>query len=112
MAGQEGWDEMSEEQTSVVVLRDPDGALYAVPVNVIEAYRVPEERRAELESALAAPQDDVQGYALYMKYSQITGGVTAHPHTGWMQVNSFQWGVGRGISAPPSGYDLSANKQV
>src|SRR3954466_9060737 len=41
-----------------------------------------------------------------MKYGDIKGDVTAEGHMGsdgWVEVNSFQWGVGRGISSPTGG---------
>jgi len=37
---------------------------------------------------------------IYMKYAAITGDVTEATHKGWIELNSFQWGVGRGISSP------------
>jgi type VI secretion system secreted protein Hcp len=37
---------------------------------------------------------------IYMKYDTIEGDVTADQHTKWIEVHSFQWGVGRGISSP------------
>jgi type VI secretion system secreted protein Hcp len=33
----------------------------------------------------------------------IKGDVTEEKHTGWIELNSFQWGVGRGISSPTGG---------
>ena len=38
---------------------------------------------------------------IYMDYNNnaIKGGVTAGDYKGWIEVNSFQWGVGRGISS-------------
>ncbi len=38
--------------------------------------------------------------AIYMKYNdgQIKGDVTADGYQDWIELNSFQWGVGRGIS--------------
>ena len=38
--------------------------------------------------------------AIYMNYDGITGAVTEDGHKGWIEVHSFQWGVGRGISTP------------
>jgi type VI secretion system secreted protein Hcp len=37
-----------------------------------------------------------------MKYNDgaVEGDVTAEGHEKWIEVNSFQWGCGRGISAP------------
>lgn len=37
---------------------------------------------------------------IYMKYDGIDGDVTAEGHEKWVELNSFQWGVGRGISSP------------
>ena len=39
---------------------------------------------------------------IYMNYNSlaIKGDVTAEGHEGWVELNSFQWGVGRGISSP------------
>ena len=37
---------------------------------------------------------------LYMEYDTIKGDVTAEGHEGWIELNSFQWGLGRGISSP------------
>ncbi len=43
---------------------------------------------------------------IYIKYGDIKGDVTAEGHMGtdgWVEVNSFQFGVGRGISSPTGG---------
>jgi type VI secretion system secreted protein Hcp len=40
---------------------------------------------------------------IYMKYAAINGDVTATGHEKWIEVNSFQLGVGRGISSPVGG---------
>ena len=45
---------------------------------------------------------------IYVQYGKITGDVTAAGHEKWIEVNSFQWGVGRGISSPTGG---SANRE-
>ncbi len=37
---------------------------------------------------------------IYIKYGDIKGDVTADGHKDWIEINSFQWGVGRGISSP------------
>ena len=37
---------------------------------------------------------------IYMKYDGIDGDVTAEGHEKWIELTSFQWGVGRGISSP------------
>jgi type VI secretion system secreted protein Hcp len=40
---------------------------------------------------------------IYVKYAAINGDATESTHSQWIEVNSFQWGVGRGISAPTGG---------
>jgi type VI secretion system secreted protein Hcp len=35
---------------------------------------------------------------IFMNYDGIPGDVTAQGHEKWIEVNSFQWGIGRGIS--------------
>ncbi len=43
---------------------------------------------------------------IYIKYGDIKGDVTAEGHKGtdgWVEVNSFQFGIGRGISSPTGG---------
>jgi hypothetical protein len=41
---------------------------------------------------------------IYMQYSGIKGeSVPGLPGHGWIEINSFQWGVGRGISSPTGG---------
>jgi len=40
---------------------------------------------------------------IYMNYNNIAGDVTESTHAGWIELNSFQWGVGRGISSPTGG---------
>ena len=40
---------------------------------------------------------------IYVQYAALKGDVTAAGHEGWIEVNSFQWGVGRGISSPTGG---------
>jgi type VI secretion system secreted protein Hcp len=40
---------------------------------------------------------------IYMKYEGVDGDVTAEGHEKWIELNSFQWGVGRGISSPTGG---------
>ena len=41
--------------------------------------------------------------AIYVNYNNLPGDVTAAGHEKWIEVNSFQWGVGRGISSPTGG---------
>jgi type VI secretion system secreted protein Hcp len=40
---------------------------------------------------------------IYVQYGTIAGDVTASGHEKWIEVNSVQFGVGRGISAPTGG---------
>lgn len=43
--------------------------------------------------------------AIYMKYStpDITGGVTTQGFSGQIELNSFQFGIGRGVGSPTGG---------
>lgn len=38
--------------------------------------------------------------AIYLKFEGIDGEVTQDDHKKWIEVESLQWGVGRGISTP------------
>ena len=38
--------------------------------------------------------------AIYLKIDGIDGDVTAEGHEGWIECESMQWGVGRGITTP------------
>jgi len=37
---------------------------------------------------------------IYMKYGDIKGDVTEDTHKEWVELDSFNWGVGRSISSP------------
>lgn len=52
---------MTNEQTSTLVLKDPMGNYYLVPVATLEQRQVPPEHTAEIERLIAA-HDDVQGH--------------------------------------------------
>jgi hypothetical protein len=58
---------MTNEQTSTLVLKDTAGNYFLISSQIVEQGRVPEERKAEIEQAIAATQggaggDDVQGH--------------------------------------------------
>lgn len=46
---------------------------------------------------------------IYMKYGSIDGDVTASGFEKWIELNSFQWGVGRGIGSAVGG---DANREA
>jgi type VI secretion system secreted protein Hcp len=46
---------------------------------------------------------------VYVKYGDIVGSVSESGHTGWVDVSSCQWGVGRGIGSPTG---RSANREA
>lgn len=46
---------------------------------------------------------------IYMKYGTIKGNVTEEGHKDWVDLNSLQWGVGRGIGSPTG---RSANREA
>ncbi len=41
--------------------------------------------------------------AIFIKYGELAGEATATGYEKWMEVNSLQWGVGRGISSGVGG---------
>jgi type VI secretion system secreted protein Hcp len=41
--------------------------------------------------------------AIFLKYGDLKGEVTATTHKEWIEVHSLQWGVGRGISSGVGG---------
>lgn len=41
--------------------------------------------------------------AIFMKYGEMNGEVTAEGYKDWIELGSFQWGVGRGISSGVGG---------
>ncbi|WP_431280538.1 Hcp family type VI secretion system effector [Humitalea sp. 24SJ18S-53] len=41
--------------------------------------------------------------AIFMKYGDVKGETTQTTHKEWIEVSSFQWGVGRGISSGVGG---------
>jgi len=43
--------------------------------------------------------------AIYMKFGDISGSVTTDGFKDWIQVGSFQWGVGRGVTSPHGSED-------
>jgi type VI secretion system secreted protein Hcp len=58
---------------------------------------------------------------IFMSYDGITGDVTTKGHEQWIEINSFQWGVGRGVTsataseadregATPSISEITVNK--
>jgi len=44
--------------------------------------------------------------AIFLKYGSLKGEVTQETHKEWIEVNSLQWGVGRGISSGVGGGSL------
>jgi type VI secretion system secreted protein Hcp len=43
--------------------------------------------------------------AIYMKFGSIKGSVTTDGFKDWIELSSFQWGVGRSVSSPSKGSD-------
>jgi hypothetical protein len=52
--------QQAEQGQVVAFLRDQEGALYALPLTLIEAHRVPDAHRAEVEQFLG--ENDVAGH--------------------------------------------------
>jgi hypothetical protein len=40
---------------------------------------------------------------IYIQYGSISGEVPNTGHKEWIEIDSFQWGVGRGVSSPTGG---------
>src|SRR5262249_10434514 len=73
-------------------------ACKVVPRNACCPAR-PSPGRAGL-SPNAVSDEGACAVSIYMNYNNIKGDVTADGHAGWIELHSFQWGVGRGISSP------------
>jgi len=43
--------------------------------------------------------------AIYMKYGAFEGSVTTDGYKNWIELGSFQWGVGRSVSSPSKSAD-------
>jgi hypothetical protein len=52
-------------ETTVLVLTDDNGELYAIPQDALERFRISDEQRAQIEQEQG---DDVSGYSMYQNY--------------------------------------------
>jgi hypothetical protein len=50
------------EDNALMVFSSENGDMFAVPLDVIETYRVPEDQKELLSGAEGAADDDVSGY--------------------------------------------------
>jgi type VI secretion system secreted protein Hcp len=50
--------------------------------------------------ATSGPANSPSSDPIYMNYGGLKGEVTASDHQNWIELSSFQFGVGRGISSP------------
>lgn len=57
----------------------------------------------------AASSGSSKGDPIYMKFGTVSGEVGTKGYAGQIELNSFQWGVGRGISSPTGG---SSDRQI
>jgi type VI secretion system secreted protein Hcp len=55
---------------------------------------------AAVSSGAAVATEEEHVMPIYLKYGAVNGDVTEANHTSWIELNSFQWGVGRGIGSP------------
>jgi type VI secretion system secreted protein Hcp len=53
--------------------------------------------------AVAAPASALAAMNAYLYIDGVKGDATDAGHQGWIEVSSFQWGVGRGIGSPMGG---------
>src|SRR5262245_22019949 len=85
-------------------IRDSLGEYYGLPMQDLAPCRLSEQQAEALETELAQRADEVSGYMpIYLQHQALTGEVTEPGHLNWIQISSFQWGVGRGISSPTGG---------
>lgn len=74
---------MAGVQTTALVLRDPDGNYYVIPLETLQANRIPADQRPQLEEAVGI--GDVSGFsntvwtAIGPVLSAINGGTTFLP---------------------------------
>lgn len=52
---------MTQQQGTALVLRDGQGNVYAIPEDQLKRFRVPDDRKAEVEKTQGG--GEVQGYA-------------------------------------------------
>ena len=74
---------MQEHRKEALVLKDPSGNLYAVPLDLLERLRVPEEHAAAVEGTL----DDVAGHAAWPVVAVVALGVAAASAAGEAYLN-------------------------
>jgi hypothetical protein len=58
-----------DEAEPALVLRTQDGRMYAIPMDVLEAFRLSAEQEAEVTAGLPPADNDVQGYVLETQMS-------------------------------------------
>ena len=80
-------------------------ALAALALVAAATQLVPNQHAFRPLAASAATGGD----PIYMQYGTIQGDVTASGHEHWIEVDSFQWGIGRSISSPTGG---TANREA
>ncbi len=49
--------------------------------------------------------------AIYLKYGDIKGAVTTQGFKDWIELDSFQWGVGRSISSATRGHSMRESSE-
>jgi hypothetical protein len=78
------------EEIEAIVLQDGEGAYYAIPLDHVEAYRVPDDQQAAVEDAIG---DEVQPFG--MINTSVSN--TKHPQLAGLKVmgSSFSLAVGK-----------------
>jgi hypothetical protein len=98
---------MASQGNSVVVLRNEKGDLFAIPQNIVEAGRVPADKKAEVEQFL---QSEVSGYSFILgSFDPVNASQNAainnpqsNRNVGVQSANTFGAGIFGGtlVSAP------------
>jgi type VI secretion system secreted protein Hcp len=74
---------------------------YTAPFRCFRA--LPRLRAAILAFLITILLSSTASAVIYMKVQDINGDVTAEGYSGWIEVTSLQWSLGRAISAPTGG---------
>ena len=92
-------DTSKQDSIEVVVIETGDGALHTVPMEVVQAFRVPDEERSAFEERL----DDVSGFQAGTG-AQVRGNY-------WWQQSFFNWWGGAGLIGMDGGTIRSQRRQ-
>lgn len=75
----------------------------AVPVKAHVVHAAAVKKPVVKATAATAGPTTIKGDPIFMKFGSINGEATLKGYTGDIELNSFQWGVGRAIGTPTAG---------